>query len=111
MPAGTTLEDLAAASSADPLDLIQLVLDNIASPEDRTDFLQGLTERVLALRSEPGESAVTELHRWVGSWWISLGLLADPTFLAADKETQELLESGKLGEGVTGAELRARFGR
>lgn len=112
MPTGTnTLEALAAASSADPLDLIQLVLDRITSSEDRKEFLQGLTERVLALRTEPTEGAVLELHRWVGAWWISLGLLDDPVFLAADRETDELLANGTIGAPISGKDLRARFGR
>jgi hypothetical protein len=105
-----TLVELAEASRTDPSDIIEALLDRL-DDVDRRDFLHGLTERVLHVRDDPTEAAAFELHRWVGSWWISVNLRDDPSYVVADAEALKLLEGGAVGDGITGSELRARYGR
>lgn len=105
-PITADLREIAAAADSAPEDIIQWVVDRVAD-EDRSRFLQGLTERVLV--AQDTDDGVHEVHRWIGSWVLSLELHGDPRFVAADDEANKLLACGKFGDGVTGAELRQRY--
>ncbi len=107
MPAVATLRDLAAAAEQDPNDVIRHIVNRL-DDDDEARFLHGLAERVLAAHEPDG---VFELHRWIGSWLLSLDLADDPHFRATDDEANKLLAAGKLGDGLTGTELRQRYGR
>ncbi len=108
--AGATLEEMAHSAHRAPNEIIDTIVARL-DEADRSRFLQGLTERVLALRTDRSDGNVNELYRWIGAWWMELEVRDDPAFLAADREASQLLAAGKLGAGMTGRELRARYGR
>ncbi len=111
MPMTETLREIAETADVAPEDAIQAVLDSINDDDDRTRFLQGLTARLYAANDDANDDTVGELMRWVGSWLISLQLVHDPHFIAADDEASKLIAAGKLGDGITPADLRARYRR
>lgn len=106
-----SLREIAASANIPPDDVIEAVLERIDTSDDRTRFLRGLTQRFYAVSAEPSDHNVFEINRWVGSWMLSLRLLDDPTFVAADDEASKLLAAGKLGGGLSSSELRGRYGR
>ena len=107
---GATLEEMARSADRDQKAIIDIIVAGLDGV-DRSRFLQDLTERVLALRTSHSDDDINELYRWIAGWWFELGLRDDPRFLAADLEATQLLAAGKLGDGMTGSELRARYRR
>jgi hypothetical protein len=100
----TTAELADAATEGDRNAAIEFVLDCLADRDDeRAQFLRGLTERIL--------DDSTEVARWLGSWLLSCILEHDARFNAADDEATKLIAAGKIGRGITGQELRSRYGR
>jgi hypothetical protein len=108
--ASATLAEVARSTGAKERDVIEIVLQRLDDP-DRTAFLQGLSERVIAAQDDPGDATATELARWVMSWFISGQLDASAVFHAQDEEADKLIAAGKLTAGITGPDLRARYRR
>ena len=108
----TSLAELAeAAAPGDQASAIQFVLDNV-SPADSVAFLRGLTERILVTEANPDDDrAAHSVSAWLGSWLLSCLLENSQRFLAADTEAEQLIAAGKIGTGITGAELRQRYHR
>lgn len=96
-----TLEEMAAQADLEPDEIISSILERL-DDEDRGVFLSGLSELIVQNRED--------VPRWVGSWLISSILVDDPSFLASDEEATQLVECGKIST-LTGAGLRARYGR
>ena len=107
----TTLTELAeAATDGDKDGAIQFVLDRLADrPADRREFLRGLTDRILVTGTRSTGADV--VAQWLGSWIVSCVLEVDARFLAADSEASKLADANKIGNGISSADLRARYGR
>lgn len=111
----TTLREAVRAAGTEPGDAIADILSSLDSDAARQEFLRGLSERILELEnggdSDAREVAKFEVSRWVGGWFLSAMLSHDAHFVAADREATLLLSVNKIGAGVTGADLRARYTR
>ena len=97
-----TLEEMAAQAEVPAEELVPSIIDRL-DDEDRKVFLAGLSERIV--------HDAAAVPRWVGSWFLSARIALDAQFVAADAEATKLVECGKVGPGLTSAELRARYGR
>jgi hypothetical protein len=106
----TTLAEVAESATGDPNDAIEFVVDH-ADEADRREFLRGLTERIIEQEAHPSDAAYVETARWVGAWLVSITLARDERFVVADAEASELIAAGKVGDGISAADLRARYRR
>jgi hypothetical protein len=104
-----TLAEMAETAVADPNDAIGFIIDNVDSDDDRRAFLSGLTERIIEQEAHPSDEAHAGTVQWVATWLVSLALARDDRFVAADVEASELIAAGKVGDGISGADLRARY--
>lgn len=111
MPTTTaSLRDITHAAELAPGDLVTYLLDHLPATQ-RLEFVRGLSERLHALSGDNCERNVFEMDRWLGSWLLSLELLDDDAFVAADQDASDAVASGDLGPGMTMSELRNRFVR
>lgn len=106
----SALNQVVRDAGTEPNDLIGYILRSLDTDAARTEFLSGLSERIIKLESSE-TSAPEELNRWIAGWFVSVRLARDPLYFAADDEATKLVASGKIGAGATTADLRARYRR
>lgn len=111
VPTTTTLSDIVEASNIPPARVIDAVLERVTTDQERTDFVHGLSERILAHSVDRSDAGRFEIDRWIGSWLLSLELAADARFQTADREATGLADAGKLDDGFAVSSLRQRYNR
>ena len=77
----------------------------------RVEFLAGLGERVDVLMAVRSEEAADAVVGWVKEWFTSVLLAADRDWQVGDSEGSKLVDAGKIGDGASGADLRAMLRR
>ena len=108
-----TLAELVASSNDEPDEIIDVILGALGA-DDASIFKRGLSQRIIAANlagPADGGSAMNEIFKWVGSWLLSVRLANDQRFHDADEEAEQMIQRGAIGDGMTSAELRARYRR
>jgi hypothetical protein len=97
-----TLPEIVEEAQQQPSLVIDQIIGRLGEG-DRQEFITGLSERLVC--------DVADAQRWLGSWLISTLLADSVTFRAQDDAAEKLIAAGQLGDGITHAELLARYGR
>jgi hypothetical protein len=97
-----TLREIVEETDQPARDVLPFIVSRL-SDADREVFLAGLSERLVCDQDDA--------QRWLGSWYISTLMADSATFNAQSENAQRLIDAGQLGDGITHAELLARYGR